>query len=198
MECRVNNTHFCGLSFRSCISQDTGGFFVALLRKVKPLSAAEASGQPAPPASSPSAAELAAGSLGLLPSAAAADSVGAACGLKPAVARRRLMRRDPEVAAAAVAAAAAAAAAAVAAAAAAKDDDDGGGGGGAGGADSSLAAVAAGHPLVSLAVHVAPAGLLAFAKGSLCVASAGLPVAEYQTQMAQKKAAASVPKGNAR
>jgi hypothetical protein len=196
MECRVNNTHFCGLSFRSCISQDTGGFFVALLRKVKPLSAAEASGQPAPPASSPSAAELAAGSLGLLPSAAAADSVGAACGLKPAVARRRLMRRDPEVAAAAVVVAAAAAAAAVAAATAAEDDGDGGGG--AGGANLSLAAVAAGHPLVSLAVHVAPAGLLAFAKGSLCVASAGLPVAEFQTQMAQKKAAASVPKANAR
>ena len=99
-------------------------------------------------------------------------------------------------AAAAVVVAAAAAAAAVAAATAAEDDGDGGGG--AGGANLSLAAVAAGHPLVSLAVHVAPAGLLAFAKGSLCVASAGLPVAEFQTQMAQKKAAASVPKANAR
>jgi len=131
---------------------------VALLRKVKPLTSAEANGLPAPPPPSPpSAAELAAGVFEPLPWSEA-DALGALVGLKSAVARRRLLRRDPTTAEDV------------------EPEDTDSSANAATGAESASASEGN-----SLAVHVAPAGLLAFPKGSLCVASAGLPLEEYQS-----------------
>ena len=152
---------FCGLTcfsrlFVPFLNQNTGGFFVALLRKVKPLTSAEENGQPAPAAPSPpSAAELAAGVLEALPWSEA-DALGASVKLKSAVARRRLLRRDPTADAEADATDLGA------------DADTGAEKGMDTSGDSCDA------------VHVGPAGLLAFPKGSLCVASAGLPLEEYK------------------